>query len=485
MSRRIRTFGAACFAVILCGVGSHAQTTHGSIDEARGPLPLPYSGLASQANDAESVPNPDQLTADERPLSGVQELSVGKYGEGHNFIIPSFSVTTQLDPNPRASGYNGPTSVSYLLGRLSVHHISSRSELVLDYIGGGMLSRGVSSVNSVIQDLEFSDTYKWQRWSLLLGDEVRYLSESPFGFGGIGTLGFWGGVSELGPGGTLEARSQFLITPVTPSQTIPTPVVPRLSNTAVLQLEYAVSPRSSWTAAGSYGLLRFRDIGYINSSNTLFQTGYNYQVSPLDTVGVLYRFNSFRFTESAEGMGIEDQVIQLTYARRVTGLLSFQLAAGPDLMLFRHPMTRSATDVSWSASALLTYQLDRTALYVSYNHLLTAGSGVLVGAQTDVVQGTLGRSLSQNWQGSVFFGYANNHASVQTTSNPVETSVDYYGGVQASHRLGRGAAFFIGYSANLRSTPAAACPTPLCGSHFLAHELSLGFNWGLPRAPFR
>ncbi len=53
---------------------------------------------------------------------------------------------------------------NYVLGNLDLTHVSNRSKLLVHYTGGGMLS---SYMNSAVQDMEFSYTYGWQRWSLL------------------------------------------------------------------------------------------------------------------------------------------------------------------------------------------------------------------------------------------------------------------------------------------------------------------------------
>src|SRR6202030_3866427 len=145
--------------------------------------------------------------------------------------------------------------------------------------GGEMFS---NYLNSAVQDLQFSYDYKWQRWSLLVGDEGNYLSESPFGFGGVGGLAFLGGIAESGLGGP------FFNSILTPNQTIPTIIVPRVSNTAVSQIEYTVSPRSTWTASGSFGTLNFLGVGFIDSNQGQFQSGYNYLLNPESSVTVIY-----------------------------------------------------------------------------------------------------------------------------------------------------------------------------------------------------
>ena len=278
--------------------------------------------------------------------------------------------------------------------------------------------------------------------------------------------------------GSLGGSLGFLNTALIPSETILTASVPRLSNTAVTQVAYNINQRSSWTAAGSYGQLQFFGAGYIDSTSALFQTGYNYQVSPLSSIAVLYRFDAFRFTHLPQG--IDDHVMELSYERRITGRLSFQIAGGLEMDIFRLPPAASPTELSWTLSSSFNYQFVRTALSFSYDHLLTAGSGVLVGAETDQVQASAGRNLSQTWQVLLSLGYARNQALSQTTADALEPIYDsWYGAVRASHQLRPGMAFFLAYGAQLQGTNTASCATLICGANSITNQLSLGFNWGL------
>src|ERR1700756_129160 len=180
-----RVLLAAVLVLILYVAGVRAQNIDADRNGELSQSPS-YPPLVSSANGTETTTNSGQVSTDQLPLTGVQPLSLGNAWKTQNFLLPSFNVSTQF------ADYNGASSVTYLLGHLDLHHVSSRSELVLDYTGGGMLSTAGSDSNSVIQDLELSDSFKWQRWSLLLGDEGGYLSRSPFGFGGVGGLGFLG-----------------------------------------------------------------------------------------------------------------------------------------------------------------------------------------------------------------------------------------------------------------------------------------------------
>jgi len=437
------------------------------------PAPLPAGSTSILALNAppETSEEP-QLAGNNRPLSGVQEPTLGPVLGARNFLVPSINVMSQMATSSSSSGYGTPTAYSYLLGTLDLNRVSERSELLVHYTGGAMLS---SYLNSAIQDLEFSYNRKWQRWSLLVDDQASYLSESPFGFGGIGGLAFVNGVLQFDP--TLNGS-------LTPSQTIPTIMVPRLSNTIVSQIEYQLSPRSSWTGSGSFGMLNFMGAGYINSTQETFQTGYNYAVSPQSSAAVIYQFDAFRYTYLPEG--IKEHVVQLGYARYVTGRLSFHVAAGPSMVMLQGLVPGSANRLSWAANSAVSYQLDRTKLLVSYDRMVTGGSGVLFGAQTSQVEASAERKLTPRWQGSAAMGYATNRGLVESTANLSNQNYNsWYIAVRVNHQLRPGTAFFVGYGARVQAMNAATCNTSNCGANFISHEISAGFNFGLRPILFR
>jgi hypothetical protein len=485
MAKLFRIHSCVLLLVILYVPAVQAQQSDSAKNDTReqpvapAPAPLPAGSTSILALISSQAPTAEvQAAGNNRPLSGVQEPTLGPNLGARNFLLPSISVTSQLATNSTGSGYARPTAFSYLLGTLDLNRVSDRSELLLHYGGGGMFS---SYLNSAIQDLEFSYGYRWRRWSLLVGDQVSLLSESSFGFGGVGGLAFLNGGSLFGPGGV---PGPFLNPSLNPNQTIPTILVPRLSNTAVAQLEYTLSPRSSWTASGSYGMLNFLGAGFINSAEGVFQTGYNYSLSPQSSVAVIYRFDAFRFTHLPQK--IDDHLVQFGYARYVTGRMSIRLAAGPSMEMLRGVLTGFANRLSWALDSSLGYQLDDTTLLLSYDHLVTGGSGVLVGAQTGQLEATVERKLTPRWQGSASLGYATNRSLIATTTNLGKQQFNsWYAAVRFNHQLRPGTAFFVGYGARRQAMNAAACATLTCGTSLVGHEVSVGFNFGLRPVLFR
>ena len=482
MAKLTRIHGWALLAVLLYVPVIQAQGTDTAKPE-RGeqpvaaelaPLPAGSTSVLALNSPLGAATEQVQLAGNDRPLSGVQAPTLGPTFGARNFLVPSVSAISQLATSSSAAGYAQPTNFNYLLGTLDLNHVTNRSELLLHYTGGGMFS---SYLNSAIQDLELSYSYNWQRWSLLLGDDVSFLSESPFGFGGVGGLEFLNGGSPFGPG-------SFLNSILGPNQTIPTIMVPRLSNTLVSQIEYKVSPRSSWTAAGSYGTLDFLGAPYINSTNALFQTGYNYSLSPQSTIAVIYTFDAFRYTQFPQT--IDNHVVKFGYARYVTGRLSFQLAAGPSVVLLRGVLTGNANNLSWALDSALNYKWDRTMLSLSYDHLVTGGSGVLVGAQTGQVEATVERTLSPRWRASASIGYATNASLIPIAASSItENYNSWYAAVKFNHQIRPTTNFFVSYGARLQAMNGAACTTPNCGGNFISHEISAGFSFSLRPILFR
>ena len=467
MAKLIHSCGWALLAVILSVPAVQAQGTDSDKNDKREQPVAPYApplpaGKTSvlYMNLPQGATEETQIAGNNRPLSGVQEPTLGPATAIGNFLVPSISGMSQMSASSAPAGYG------YLLGSLDLNRVSERSELLLRYTGGAMLS---SYMNSAIQDIDFSYNFRWQRWSLLVGDQASYLSESSFGFGGIGGLEFLKGNSQFG---------SFLNGYLTPNQTIPTIMVPRVSNTVVSQIEYKVSPRSSWTASGSYGLLNFFGAGFVNSTDTGFKTGYNYELSPQSSTAMIYRFDDFRYTYLPQG--IENHVVQLGYARYVTGRLSFRIAAGPSLIMLRAVPTGSGNSLSWAVDSALNYKLERTTFLLSYDHLVTGGSGVLYGAQTGQVEATIQRKLSPKWQASVSMGYATNRSLLQIAPNlSTQNYNSWYAAVRFNHQLRPGTALFVAYGARLEAQNAATCGTPNCTTNFISHEISAGFNFGL------
>jgi len=417
------------------------------------------------------------VVPDTLPLAGAQNLTLGSPAAGHNILLPSFGVITQIQSNPyNSSQTSSPTVVSstYLTGRLAMNRTSGSSQLSLDYLAGGSFSTDAVRSSSGIQSLNFSNSHQWGRWTLLVGDHFNYTAQSPFGFGGVGGLGNLG--VGLGNSGNPGFRQGFL-----PGQSIFLNGVPQISNAVVGEVDYASTPRSSLSFAGSYGLLDFVGSSLQNTSNATFQSGWSYLLDRKNSMSLSYRFNDLMFGPAYTGFqGIKDHGVQVSYARRLVGRLSLQVGAGPDIRIFSAPLAGSSRVVSWAAASSLIYQYHYWGAGFSYNHSLTGGSGTFLGATTDLFTGNINRSFGRDWDGGISAGYSRNQALQQTTvgANSIAPQA-WFGTLQASRHFVRYGSLFIGFNVSGQSGLASVCSQPACKVNTLSTAVSIGYNWGL------
>jgi hypothetical protein len=478
MLRKLCQYGIVFTGLALWVPLSLAQSTNGS---AQQPIPAngPAGATASTAREAASgypVMEVQDVTEDTTPLAGAQNLTLGVPSFRHSFLLPSFGISSQGQINPYGPGQpNSPDLVgsTYLTGRLALNRSWERSNLSLDYLGGGSFSTDPNQGNAGIQSLRFSDTSHWGRWSVMFGDQLNYTAQSPFGFGGLGSLNNLGVDLASAGGSDPSFRDNFL-----PGQSILIDGSTQISNAAIGEVDYAISHRAFLTFAGSYGLLDFINAGFQNSSYAAFQGGYTYLLDRKNSIGVFYRFNDTMFPGFSQR--IDDHSVQLTYARRIVSRLSFQVGAGPDAVIYKSPLAGSSTVANWTASTSLNYQYRHLFTGASYNHSVTGGSGLLTGAQTDLLSGYLNRAFNSDWEGSFWTGYSRNHVLEQTMPSAGNTAPRaWYATAQLKRRFVRYGTLFVAYSASGQSSLSSLCTLSACRVSSLTSTVSLGYNWGL------
>ena len=477
MMNKICLSGMILSGLVLCVPIGSAQSPNAGAQQPLSPNPEAVGSTSAPRAAASGSPVIDvqEVVADTTPLAGAQNLTLGLPPYGHSFLLPSFGVAFQAQTNPYNSGPNSPGVIesTYLTGRLAMSRSTARSDVSLDYLTGGSFSSDSNQGNSGIQSLHFSDTIHWGRWSTMFGDQLSYTSQSPFGFGGLG------GLNTLGVGlGSVAGSNSGFRDGFLPSQSILITGAAQISNSAVGEVDYSLSRRASLTFVGSYGLLDFVNNGFQNSSKSTFQGGYNYLLDRKNSIAVFYRFNVNMF--SGLSQRIEDHSVQLSLARRITGRLSFQVGAGPDVLVFKSPLTGAGTVASWTASSSLRYQYRHLGAGFTYSHSVTEGSGLLVGAQTHLVSGYLKHSFNRDWEGTVSTGYSRNQALQQTTPNASSISPQgWFAAAQVSRHFVRYGSLFIAYGASGQSSLASICTLPACRVNTLSSTVSIGYNWGL------
>jgi len=450
--------------------GPHAYAQDQPSNEPPKPPAKTYGPLGVDDQQEENK-TPDTYQPDTRPITGFQQPTVGTPMERHSYWVPGVSYYNFIQSNGNlGGGQDSWNSTSYLSGNVSLVENWSRSQLNLNYTGGGNFSTDDAIGNGWFQQGGASQTFHWSRLQLVLLDEFAYLPQSQFGFG-AGT-----GLSTPGVGGSLGGGVTGIGSGFTPGQSIYSAVGPRYFNTAAVQTTYQLTARSSVTMGGLFSLLRFTDPGNIESDQYVGNIGYNYQVTRNNTIGLLYRFSAFHYLNDPQAIG--DHVFQIVFGRKITGRLALTLSGGPQITNFRlaQPPATKTQYIAGSGGASLNYLVPKGTLTASYFHGVTAGSGVFLGATTDQVTGSATRKVTRVWSGELHAGYARNR-NAETAQGVTNTNYDsFFGGVSAARPLGRNATFTLGYTAFVEKTDLSGC-TSNCSSTFTTNQISVGVSW--------
>src|SRR5262245_19334584 len=249
--KSMRLWALAALVGLACG-STYAQEPQG---ESPKPSAKVYGPLGVD-NQEDQNQTTETYQPDTRPITGFQQPTVGTPPERHSYWVPGASYYNFIQSNGNIFGGGSDwNSTSYLSGNMSLVENWSRSQLMLNYTGGGVFSTDDAIGNSWLQQLGATQTFNWSRLQLVFMDEFAYLPQSQFGFG-AGT-----GLSIPGVGGTLGGGVTGISSGLTPGQSIFSAIGPRYFNTAAVQATYQVTARSSVTMGGLYSLLRFTEAG--------------------------------------------------------------------------------------------------------------------------------------------------------------------------------------------------------------------------------
>jgi len=489
-------FGLA--AAPLVGAQDPASQSQNPAQEPTSPAqPLPPD---RSAGDNSGKPKSDDQpispvvagTVVDAPLTGAAMPIIGLV-RTRSYVVPSLSFYGLLDSNANnAAGNYHFASINTLMASLAVQKLGRVSQLNVGYLIGRSFSNRAGEFNSTTHDLMVSDLWSRGRWDGFVLEKLLYSSEAgllggavPFDIIGMDNAG---GLVATGP---IILHNTFL-----PGQGIFTDFGPRLSNATVAQVNNHLTRRTYFTLVGDYNTLRFFNSSLINTSAAGFQAGFGYQRTREDSIAVVYRFNDFWF--GTLPISVRDHVLELAYQRQLGQRLLFQIGAGPEIS-YIHDATLvggtpgtplpSTTRTSWSLDSTLQYRLRRVILQGGYDHFLTGGSGVFLGAVTDRVHFSYNRQFSRLWSATATLSYAHNVNLVplftQNQNVPANASYDsVYAGFEMLRRVGRDSQLFFGYLGRYQSANYIVCLTGICkGSNLVGHQVNFGFNWRLKPFP--
>lgn len=466
------------FGLVCATFGTHSTCAQDQNNSAP-PIPAYHSPLIGGTDNSDvSDDNSNQSAVQYQALAGAQNLTLGEEPT-RSYWQPHADLFGTADSNVQETGH-GTDWTTWISGTagVDVHRTSGISTLMLSYAGGGMYSHGNDSQgNGVTQALSFSDKVSFRRSILSVFDQASYLPQSSLGFGGLGVQLPGVGVSTT-TGLAFDAGQSAL-----------TGWGQTLNNSTAVELDELLSRRSSLSFSGGYSLLHYFNSGLFNYGTINARAGYNYQLSQRNTLAVSYTFGDFRYASLGESFS--DHTVQASFGRIINGKLSFQIAAGPEIVLtpfsggtLSGPGTGSTTggnvtqsQLLWSLSTALQYQEHRYGLNLAYNHGVTGGSGVVLGGQTDVVTGGVTRRMSRTFSSGLTGGYSRTQGIAGSFVADNQRYDYWFGGVNLTKPIGDTLGLTLGYQVQYQTSNTAACVGPTCGTSILVHMISVGLGW--------
>jgi len=446
--------------------------------QSQAPIPAYRSPLASAAGDTDEG-GPQTLTPDTTSLSGVQNLTLGT-PVTHSYWQPHVDLFVTADSNGAevpngGSNWGLETSIS---GGIDLHRISGKNDLSMSYTSGGVFSNEDGVGDGVVEGLYVGDKIALRRATISLFNQLEYLPESALGYGGLGGTTLGAGLGGLGGG-------------FTPGQSLLVGQGQNIQDSTAAEADILLTPRTSVTFVGGYSFLHYFDSDLFNFDNFNFRGGYNYQATRKDTLSAFYTFTGFRYSNADQS--IDAHTFQVAYGRRVTGKLAFQVAAGPQIVISRFPVTGTTTtggegtgpvtnitEVLWSLSTALTWQMERSALAVQYQHGVNGGSGVLAGALGNTVTGSFTHQVSRTFSDGILAGYSRSsgQAIALLETEPINQAYDYtFVGVTGSHPFGPTVALTFTYQLQFQTGSSAFCIQATCGTNVIRNLISVGVGW--------
>jgi hypothetical protein len=381
------------------------------------------------------------------------------------------------------------------LGSLALQKLWSRYDVGLQYVGGGAYYGGQNIGWTQFHSLNADQRYLWRTGQFALRDSFSYLPEGAFGFGAYGGSGALSGVGGLGGsgggitgigaggGGALAGTGQLGSLGN----------APRISNVAIADITQSVSPRSSFTMAGSFGLVHFtsgsntttinnQTVTFLDSQQVSGQAGYNYQINRSDQIGILYGYQSFHYPNTVSG-NFRTHYFHFLYGHRISGRMDLVLGGGPQITVITQPVgsgSISNSTLSASGRAMLRYRFTQTNLSLSYLHYNSSGSGFYGGAMTNLFRLAASRPFGRSWSGTVDVGYTTNSRILPSTTGgvPGQSFNSLYAGGSLHRQFGRVFTGFVSYQFNNLTFDQSFCGTASSCNRTTRRQVALiGLDW--------
>lgn len=363
-------------------------------------------------------------------------------------------------------GYQDGQQRIYASGDASYANTGKRLPFSIQYGGGyGWVWAGPPSAGNVYQHLSLSQGMVGRTWNLMASDNVSYTFETP-------TTGFSG---VPGTGEPISGSG----TTTTPDQTILTNTR-SVDNMTTIGFGHRLDSATTLNLGGSSGQMRYIDQDGQNMNTWMADAGVTRRLNARNSFSGQYSFS--RYSYGSAGFATQTNTAQFSVSRQWNQQLTTTVAAGP--LWFASSGTSSTESLALSNSTFLSlsatasYTLRHGSAGVSYFHGTIGGSGYMLGAKIDSVNGNFSRNYGKNLTIGVTGSYMRTSAIIAAefayvcqidnvyyyclvplSITPVSDA--RYGGAQATRKLGRYFNIFASYTAVDQSSSLLNAPNVL------------------------
>ena len=426
---------------------------------------------------------PPVLVNENPPISGLDQPSLEPNIQPRSMLLGGVEGSESLDSNIGSDARPALHSVTRGLGGLTLQRLWSRYQFAAAYVGGvGYYNTAGQGVKQ-IQELQAQQAFLWRTGQFTVRDSFSYLPEGSFGYGSYGGAGgFQLGLGGIGEGmGALGSGFGGHFGPLGSGQFGSLGQAARITNVALADVVENLSPRTSITAAGSYGLVHFTDAsaGFINSQQAGGQAGYDYAINRKDQIAVSYGYQSFHYPAVVGAGNVNAHIVQLMYGHRVSGRMDMVIGAGPQWTQIQDPFLGNSSRLSVSGRFSLRYRFKVTSTSLSFERFETSGSGFYAGAQSNVASLALARPLGRKYSAQANLGFAHNQRLQSSALGVAGSSYNYgFAGFAVRRQFGYNWGAFLGYQWDdqiFDTCPIAGATS--CNRIAVRHVLTLGVDW--------
>jgi hypothetical protein len=422
------------FEMCICAAAQTTSQTTSQPQAETTPAPAPAFGQ-----------NAPVLSPENPPVSGLDEPVLDLHTATRSFISPAVQVSESADTNGgNQIGGNNLDSVTRVLGALDLQQFWPKSDLFLEYLGGGAFYANPYQVKQ-LQAAGLEAVTRWRTGQATLRDSFSYLPDGSFSvgtYGGVPGFGLATGGGTLGLGGGLPGAHVF-----GNGQLGSIGNIPRLANTAILDAVQAINPVSAITAAGGFSNAHFYDPTHtlLNSDQVTVEAGYSRITSRHDQIGLVYAYQLFQFPENTGGQ-FYNHIVNLRWKYHISGRMSLTAGAGPQYTV----MEQGGYANHWSVSARvqLSYKFAHSSMSATYDKFTSTGSGFFAGASTQAARVLYTRPLGRTWDFYGDLSYSHNKKLQDVLFGGLNGAASYdEGSASAVFRkhLGRTYEFFAVY----------------------------------------